>query len=76
MIFEKVKELIANQLELDPETITMESSLIDDLQADSLDVMDMIMQFEEEFNIEVDEDSLEDIRTVGDIVNYFENNVK
>ena len=76
MIFEKVKELIANQLELDPETITMESSLIDDLQADSLDVIDMIMQFEEEFNIEVDEDSLEDIRTVGDIVNYFENNVK
>ncbi|MBO4360610.1 MAG: acyl carrier protein [Eubacteriaceae bacterium] len=76
MIFEKVKEVIANQLELDPETITMESSLIDDLQADSLDVMDMIMQFEEEFDIEVDEDSLDEIKTVGDIVNYFEKNVK
>ena len=74
MIFEKVREVIANQLELDPETITMESSLIDDLQADSLDVMDMIMQFEEEFDIEVDEDSLDEIKTVGDIVKYFENN--
>lgn len=73
MIFEKVREVIANQLELDPETITMESSLIDDLQADSLDVMDMIMQFEEEFDIEVDEDSLDEIKTVGDIVKYFEN---
>ena len=73
MIFEKVREVIANQLELDPETITMESSVIDDLQADSLDVMDMIMQFEEEFDIEVDEDSLDEIKTVGDIVKYFEN---
>ncbi|MBO7701258.1 MAG: acyl carrier protein [Eubacteriaceae bacterium] len=76
MIFEKVKEVIANQLELDPETITMEASLIDDLQADSLDVMDMIMQFEEAFDIEVDEDSLDGIKTVGDIVSYFENHTK
>ena len=76
MIFEKVKEVIANQLELDPGTITMEASLIDDLQADSLDVMDMIMQFEEAFDIEVDEDSLDGIKTVGDIVNYFENHTK
>ena len=76
MIFEKVKEVIANQLELDPGTITMEASLIDDLQADSLDVMDMIMQFEEAFDIEVDEDSLDGSKTVGDIVNYFENHTK
>ena len=52
------------------------ASLIDDLQADSLDVMDMIMQFEEAFDIEVDEDSLDGIKTVGDIVSYFENHTK
>lgn len=76
MIFDQVKEVIVNQLEVDADQVTMEASFIDDLSADSLDVMEMIMEFERIFDVEVDEDSLEDIKTVGDVVKYFEDNVK
>lgn len=72
MVFEKVREIIVNQLELEPEKITLESYFVDDLGADSIDVMEMIMSFEKEFGIEVSEDSLENIKQVKDVVDYFE----
>ncbi len=74
MVFEKIKEMIAAQLEIDPQKITMDSYFVDDLGADSLDVMELIMAFESEFNIEVNEESLENIKQVRDIVEYFEKN--
>ncbi len=67
--FAKVQEIIAEQLELDPATITMESSLMEDLEADSLDVIELVMAFEEEFGVKMPDEELENIKTVGDIVN-------
>ena len=67
--FAKVQEIIADQLEIEPEKITMESSLMDDLEADSLDVIELVMAFEEEFGVKMPDEELENIKTVGDIVN-------
>lgn len=72
-IFEKVKDLIADQLDVeDKESITEASSIADDLGADSLDVVDLIMALEDEFSVEIPEDQAENIKTVGDIVKYIE----
>lgn len=73
MVFDKVCEIIANELTIDAETITMESRLVDDLKADSLDVVELIMDFEDEFNMEIPDEELPKVRTVGDIVRYIEN---
>ena len=72
MIFEKVKALLADQLQIDPSEIKMESRLFEDLHADSANVMIMVMDVEEAFNITVDDDVLPNIRTVGDVVEYLE----
>ena len=72
MVFEKVCKMLADQLQIDPITITMESRLFEDLHADSANVMIMVMDVEEAFNITVDDDVLPNIRTVGDIVAYLE----
>ena len=74
MVFEKVKAILADQLEFDEDKITMESSLVDDLGADSLDVVDLIMSLEEEFDIEIPDEEIEEIKTVGDLVRYIEAN--
>ncbi|MBO4898264.1 MAG: acyl carrier protein [Clostridia bacterium] len=70
MIFEKVCEIISEQLGVDAKDITMESGFIDKLGADSLDIVELIMAFEEEFNCEIPDDDAEKIVTVGDAVNY------
>ncbi len=70
MVFEKIRELIVDQFGADEQEISMETSFIDDLSADSLDVVELIMAIEEEFNIEVDDSQVEQIQTVGDVVNY------
>lgn len=72
MIFEKVREIICDTLELDEDTVTAESLLVDDLELDSLDLVDLAMSFEDEFKIEVPEEALNEIKTVGDIVKYIE----
>ena len=72
-IFEKVKDLIADQLDVaDKDSITEASSITDDLGADSLDVVDLVMALEDEFSVEIPEDEVENIKTVGDIVKYIE----
>lgn len=71
-MFEKVKEIIADQLGVDEETITLESSFKEDLQADSLDLFEMVMSFEEEFEVEIPTEDLESILTVKDIISYIE----
>ena len=71
MLFEKIKEIIIEQLGLDEDTkITLESSLIGDLEADSLDAVEIIMAIEDEFDIEVPDEDAESFKTVGNIVNY------
>lgn len=73
--FERVKEVIAEQLGIeDVETITMETTFIDDLGADSLDIVELIMALEEEFDMEIPEAEAEKITSVGDVVDYIKNN--
>jgi acyl carrier protein len=66
----KVKELIAEQLNIDVEEVTPEASFIDDLGADSLDTVELIMAFEEEFEIEIPDEEAEKIKTVGDAIKH------
>ncbi len=74
MIFEKVQEKVADQLSIDPEDVTMESSFIEDLGADSLDIVELLMALEEEFDIEIPDEEAEKLITVGDVVDYIKNN--
>ena len=67
-MFEKVKAIIANELNIDESKITLESSLSEDLGADSLDAVELIMALEDEFGVEVNDDDAQGIKTVGDIV--------
>ena len=69
-MFERVKEIIEEQLNLDGVEITEASSFKDDLGADSLDLFELVMAFEEEYNIEIPSEDLEQITTVGDIMEY------
>lgn len=70
MAFDKVKDIIVDQLGVDEGDVTMEASFIDDLGADSLDIVELIMALEEEFDIEIPDEEAEKISTVGDAVNY------
>ncbi len=74
MIFEKVRELICTQFAVDEDTVTEDTAFVDDLGADSLDVVELTMAMEEEFGIpEVPEEDLKTIVTVGDLITYVEN---
>ncbi len=75
MVFEKVKEMLCEQLDVEEEKVTPEASIVDDLGADSLDVVDLIMSLEEEFDVEVPDEDVENMKTVGDIVKYIENKI-
>lgn len=70
MIFDKVKEIIADKLSIDADEIAMESSFNDDLGADSLDIVELIMALEDEFDIEIPDEDAEKISTVSDVVEY------
>lgn len=70
MVFDKVKEIIAEQLGVEADDISMESSFLDDLGADSLDIVELIMALEGEFDIEIPDEDAEKVKTVGDVVEY------
>jgi acyl carrier protein len=72
MILEKIKTILAEGLDLDAESITLESNLKEDLGADSLDMVDLIMSIEDAFDIKIEEEDTAGIKTVGDIVSYIE----
>lgn len=72
--FEKISALLAEQLSIDEDKITMESDILDDFDADSLDIVDMIMNLEDEFGVEVPDEEVENLRTVGDVVRYIDEN--
>lgn len=70
MSFDKIKEIIVEQLGVEADEVTMEASFIDDLGADSLDIVELIMALEEEFDMEIPDEEAEKISTVGDVINY------
>ena len=72
MIFEKVRDALASQFELDPESVTMDTNLVDDLGADSLDVVELIMELEDEFGFAISDEDAAQLYTVGRIVDYLE----
>ena len=74
-IFEKVKEIVADQLEVDPEQVTPEANFANDLGADSLDTVELVMALEEEFDIEIPDEAAEQIATVQAAVDYISNKV-
>ena len=75
MVFDKVREILMEQLDLEESKITMESLIIDDLGADSLDIVDLVMSLEEEFDTEIPDEAIENIKTVGEVVKYIEDNL-
>ena len=74
MIFDKVKDIIGEQLDVsDKDSITLETSLIDDLEADSLDAVEIIMELEDEFGVSIPDEEAENFKNIGDIISYIEN---
>lgn len=71
-MFDKVKEIIVEQLGVEEDQVKLEASFIDDLGADSLDIVELVMALEEEFDLEIPDEDAEKIKTVGDAVNYIQ----
>lgn len=76
MVFDKIKDIIVEQLDVEEDAVTMEASITEDLGADSLDVVDLVMSIEESFDVDIPDEEVENIKTVGDIVKYIENKVE
>lgn len=75
-MFEKVREIIADKLSLKEDDITMESSFVDDLNADSLDLVELMMALEDELDTEIPDEEAENFKTVGDVVKYLKNHIE
>ena len=75
MVFEKIRDILCEQLEQNADAVTMESLVMEDLGADSLDVVDIVMSIEDEFEIEVPDEVIENVKTVRDIVKFVEENI-
>ena len=74
MVLERIREIICDKLDLEEDKVTMDSDIMEDFEADSLDVVDLVMSIEDEFGLEVPDDQIENFRTVGDVVRYIEEN--
>jgi acyl carrier protein len=72
MVFEKVREILCNQFDVEENEVTLTTRIGEDLGADSLDAVDMLMSLEDEFDVEIPDEEIENIRTVGDLVSYIE----
>jgi acyl carrier protein len=75
MVFKKVQDILSEQFDIEPDDITLDSVLADDFGADSLDLVDMVMSLEDEFDAEIPDEAIDEIKTVGDIVRYIEENL-
>ena len=73
IMFEKIRDIVVEQLGVDADKVTMESSFVDDLGADSLDIVELVMALEETFGVEIPDSEAEKISTVGDVVEYVKN---
>ena len=76
MYFEKIKSLLAERFDVSEDSINLETKIIEDLKADSLDVVDMLMTIEDEYDISIPDDIAQGMKTVGDVVAYLDENVK
>ena len=76
MVLEKVKAILSEQFDVEEDSITPDTNLSEDLEADSLDVVDLLMSIEDEFEIEVPDEEIENIKTVDQLVKYIEGNMK
>ena len=76
MVLEKVKAILSEQFDVEEDSITPDTNLSEDLEADSLDVVDLLMSIEDEFEIEVPDEEIENIKTVDQLVKYIEANIK
>ncbi|MBQ7106065.1 MAG: acyl carrier protein [Clostridia bacterium] len=76
MVYERIKEILADQLDAAADSMTMESDIAADLGADSLDVVELLMTIEDEFDVEIPDEEIENIKTIGDLVKYIEANKK
>ena len=74
MTFDKIKELLAEQLDADIDEMTMDTDIAKDLGADSLDVVELLMSIEDEFSVEIPDEEIENIKTIGELVEYIEAN--
>lgn len=74
MVFEKIRGIICDQLDVKESTVKMESNLMDDLGADSLDLIDLVMSIEDEFDVEIPDSEIENIKTIADTVKFIEDN--
>jgi len=72
MVLEKIKELLADQLGIDPETITAETTITEDLGGDSLDMVELMMSIEDEYGVAIEDEKLAQIKTIGDVVKIIE----
>ena len=72
MVFDKIRKIIVEQLDVDEDKVTTDASITEDLGADSLDVVDLVMSIEESFDLEIPDEEVENIKTVGDIVKFIE----
>ena len=70
MIFEKITEILAEQLAADQDTMTMDTKIAEDLGADSLDLVDLLMSIEDEFGVEIPDEEVENLHTIGEVVDY------
>ena len=73
-MLDKIREIVVEQLSVDPEQVTAEANFVEDLGADSLDTVELIMAFEEEFDVEIPDTDAENIKTVQDVIDYIEAN--
>ena len=75
MVFEKVRDILCELLDIDVDEVTLDTDLIKDLGADSLDLVDFVTTLEDEFDKEIPDEEIENIKTVGDVVSYIENSL-
>ena len=75
MTFEKITEILAEQLDADKEDITADTRIAEDLNADSLDVVELLMAIEDEFEITIPDEEIENLKTVGDVADYIQSNI-
>ncbi len=74
-VFERIRDYLADQLDVDPEKITPDSDIVEDFGADSLDVVDMITTLSDEFGVDIPDEEIENFHTVGDVVQYVEDRI-
>ena len=76
MYFEQIAEIIAEKFDIDVNEVKLTTNIFEDLGADSLDIVDMLMMLEDQFNLSIPDEIAQEMRTIGDVVNYIEENVE